>query len=175
MELVSRSFPSPFVIKLLEWFETPNGFLLILERPPNFITLEKFCNRLQGRVPEETTRIIMWQVIQAVRHCWKRGVVHRDIKERNILVNPETLEVKLLDFGLTYIPWDVIFKFKGKCTSGMSSGGFFLGNLADNTLCLSFIQAVQCFSQFHGSIPVPHMNLCRNFPLLEIWVLSSIL
>lgn len=99
MELVAERRSSPFVIKLLEWFETPKGFYLILERPPKFITLYKFCKRLQGRMSEDMARIIMWQVVKAALHCRRNGVLHRDIKEDNILLNPETLEVKLIDFG----------------------------------------------------------------------------
>lgn len=31
--------------------------------------------------------------------CCQRGVFHCDIKLDNLLINPETLEVKLIDFG----------------------------------------------------------------------------
>ncbi|KAL1259381.1 hypothetical protein QQF64_009958 [Cirrhinus molitorella] len=42
---------------------------------------------------------VMWQVIEATNVCVKRGVFHRDIKMENLLVNQDTMEVKLIDFG----------------------------------------------------------------------------
>ncbi|KAK3542194.1 hypothetical protein QTP86_017102, partial [Hemibagrus guttatus] len=41
----------------------------------------------------------MRQVVQAALHCYLRGVLHHDIKPQNILINPDTLAVKLIDFG----------------------------------------------------------------------------
>ncbi len=41
----------------------------------------------------------MWQATHAAHMCIRRGVFHRDIKLDNLLINPETLEVKLIDFG----------------------------------------------------------------------------
>ncbi|GAA6085679.1 calcium-dependent protein kinase 4-like [Tachysurus ichikawai] len=38
------------------------------------------------------------QVVQAAPYCCNRGVLHRDIKPKNLLINPSTLEVKLIDF-----------------------------------------------------------------------------
>ncbi|KAG7319636.1 hypothetical protein KOW79_016779 [Hemibagrus wyckioides] len=99
MEFVSRSRSSPYVIKLLEWFETPKGFLLVLERPHNFITLQQFRRGLEGRMSEDVARIIMRKIIQALIHCRECGVLHLDVKEHNILVNPETLDLKLTDFS----------------------------------------------------------------------------
>ncbi|XP_043116406.1 serine/threonine-protein kinase pim-3-like [Puntigrus tetrazona] len=41
----------------------------------------------------------MRQAVLAAKHCLDRGVFHRDIKSDNILVNTETLQLKLIDFG----------------------------------------------------------------------------
>lgn len=120
MEIVSKPRCSPYVIKLLEWMETPMGFLLIMERPDNFITLSQFFLNTPGRISEDVVRIIMRKVVKALIHCKKKGVLHHDVKEDNILLNPKTLEVKLIDFGLSLLLKDVPYKaFGGNCTTGM--------------------------------------------------------
>ena len=34
-----------------------------------------------------------------MRQCWEAGVVHGDLKDENIMINPRTNEINLLDFG----------------------------------------------------------------------------
>lgn len=87
------------VLKLLEWFEVPSSFILVLERPVPCLDLWEFCKLQGGRLPEPTAQKIMRQVVLAARHCCDHGVFHRDIKLENILVHLTTLEVKLIDFG----------------------------------------------------------------------------
>ncbi|KAL7850354.1 hypothetical protein SRHO_G00197030 [Serrasalmus rhombeus] len=41
----------------------------------------------------------MLQVLEAACQCCRRGVLHRDIKTENLLINTDTSEVKLIDFG----------------------------------------------------------------------------
>ncbi|XP_026787903.3 serine/threonine-protein kinase pim-1-like [Pangasianodon hypophthalmus] len=97
MELVCKPPRCPYVIELLEWSETPQAFILVLERPDPCVDLYKYCEDVN--MSESLAQIIMQQVIHAACHCRDRGVLHRDIKEENILLNPQTLEVKLIDFG----------------------------------------------------------------------------
>ncbi|KAK3506266.1 hypothetical protein QTP70_016134, partial [Hemibagrus guttatus] len=87
------------VIELLEWFDMGHQFVMIMERPSPSMDLLKFMELQKGSLSEAQARDIMAQVIRAARHCCGRGVVHRDIKAENLIINTETLEVKLIDFG----------------------------------------------------------------------------
>ncbi|KAK3552823.1 hypothetical protein QTP86_022560, partial [Hemibagrus guttatus] len=98
MEMVSRPCCDN-VVELLEWFETAIFFIMVLERPDPCMDLHQFRKLNNRRLPESVAREVMRQVIRAARHCIDLGVLHRDIKATNILINPDTLEVKLIDFG----------------------------------------------------------------------------
>lgn len=84
---------------MLEWFETPAFYILVLERPNPCMNLWEFCKMNKGPLPEAVAKKIMLQVMKAARHCCHRKVFHRDIKPENILIDPHTLDVKLIDFG----------------------------------------------------------------------------
>ncbi|XP_056315290.1 serine/threonine-protein kinase pim-1-like [Danio aesculapii] len=100
LTILANEGPSvPQIIQMLEWQERPDSYIMILERPSPCEDLFDFLERHEGTLSEDMTRHIMWQVVQAAHMCCQRGVLHRDIKLENLLINKETLEVKLIDFG----------------------------------------------------------------------------
>ncbi|XP_036430982.1 serine/threonine-protein kinase pim-1-like [Colossoma macropomum] len=87
------------IIVLIEWFDEPHRYILVLERPDPCVDLESFIDNFGDYAEEEAARAIMLQAVDAVSQCSMRGVLHRDIKLENFLINTDTSEVKLIDFG----------------------------------------------------------------------------
>ncbi|KTG38310.1 hypothetical protein cypCar_00024676 [Cyprinus carpio] len=95
--MANKGSSVPQIIKLLDWQDDPDHYIMILERPMPSMSLFSFV-MLRRRLDKGKARHVMWQVIHASNICCERGVFHRDIKLENLLVNPDTLEVKLIDF-----------------------------------------------------------------------------
>ncbi|XP_053789907.1 serine/threonine-protein kinase pim-1-like isoform X2 [Vidua chalybeata] len=109
---VSTGFPG--VVQLLEWLELPNDIVMVLERPKRSQDLHHFI-RARGFLSEEVARELFRQVLEAVRHCTSCGVLHRDIKPRNILVDLATGEAKLIDFGCGTYLQDTAYTHFAEC------------------------------------------------------------
>lgn len=91
-----RTVDHPNICKLLEVFNTPTTYYFACEAADNGDLLEFINNR--GFFKEKQARRIFDQLLSAVDHCHKLGVVHRDLKLENILLDKEG-NVKLTDFG----------------------------------------------------------------------------
>ena len=51
------------------------------------------------RLPEAITKVIFKQLVNAVAYIHSKGYAHRDLKLDNILMDPETKKLKIIDFG----------------------------------------------------------------------------
>jgi len=87
----------PGVIKLLDYIETHDCFYIVMERFESK-DLFDFISE-QGPLPENLAKDIFTQILKTVSECHAKGVVHRDIKDENILLDTKTFKTKLIDFG----------------------------------------------------------------------------
>ncbi|KAF4109263.1 hypothetical protein G5714_010336 [Onychostoma macrolepis] len=109
MTLVNSTPACPNVLQLLEWFDRPGRYTMILECPLPCQDLESFCEE-NGRLDESLAKKVLLQLITALKHCESRGVLHRDVKPENLLISTESHDIKLLDFGCGDLLKDSAYK-----------------------------------------------------------------
>ncbi|CAD5222627.1 unnamed protein product [Bursaphelenchus xylophilus] len=87
------------VVNLVDWFASSKGFMIIMERPEHCLDLFDVLH-VYGRLDEEISKWIFVQVVDAVLQMRNdHDLVHRDIKDENVIINMDTGEIKLVDFG----------------------------------------------------------------------------
>ena len=69
-----------------------------MERPESVKDLFDFITE-KAVLDEKLSRVFFRQVIETVKACHEAGVIHRDIKDENILVDMKTYTLKIVDFG----------------------------------------------------------------------------
>nr|XP_055073130.1 uncharacterized protein LOC129453098 [Misgurnus anguillicaudatus] len=94
---------SPYIVEMLDWFEEKDRYIIILEFPERCMDLFDFAYINGGRLSETQARQLMRQAVLASMHCVDRGVIQMDLKPSNILVKIDTMELKLIDFGICRI------------------------------------------------------------------------
>lgn len=109
---------------------------MVLERPSPCEDLFDFAEHHGGSIDEGLARVVMRQATQAAYMCCHRGVLHRDIKLENLLINKETHEVKLIDFGCGELLKKSAYKiFTGMYYTSSHKMGTTVGNHMHITKC----------------------------------------
>jgi serine/threonine protein kinase len=95
---VLKKIRHPHIIKLYQVMETTNMLYLVTEYAPQGEIFDLIAKH--GRLPENDARDKFWQIISAVDYLHKLGIVHRDLKAENLLLD-SNLNIKLADFGFS--------------------------------------------------------------------------
>ncbi|XP_069793257.1 NUAK family SNF1-like kinase 1 isoform X2 [Narcine bancroftii] len=92
------SLNHPNIINIYEVFENNDKIIIVMDYCSNG-ELYDFVNE-HHKLSECEARKAFRQIVSAIRYCHKKGIVHRDLKLENILLD-ENFNVKLADFGLS--------------------------------------------------------------------------
>ncbi|KAG7096784.1 hypothetical protein E1B28_004194 [Marasmius oreades] len=98
--ILMKQADSPFVAKLYFTFQSRDNLYLVMEylNGGDCAALIKSL----GSLPEEWTKNYIAEVVLGLEYLHQRGVVHRDLKPDNLLIDQHG-HLKLTDFGLSRI------------------------------------------------------------------------
>jgi serine/threonine-protein kinase len=99
---VLATLSHPSLPRVTDFFEWNGNVYLVMD----FIEGESLADVLSRHGPLPEQQVLEWatQLLDALRACHQRNILHRDIKPQNIIIRPDGRAV-LVDFGLVKL-WD---------------------------------------------------------------------
>lgn len=99
----AQNLKLPSIIETLALEPYENGYALVMEDFGG-ISLKQLLEQT-GNLGENTQTLatflqIALQIVEALEALYRQRVIHKDIKPANILIHPETKQVKLIDFSI---------------------------------------------------------------------------
>ncbi len=94
---VLAALDDPNVVRLYEYVESPGGSAIVMELVDG-VSVREILSR-QGATTAEAALVVLQGSLLGLAAAHARGVVHRDYKPENVLVNGDGVS-KLTDFGI---------------------------------------------------------------------------
>ncbi|XP_010519961.1 PREDICTED: phosphoenolpyruvate carboxylase kinase 2 [Tarenaya hassleriana] len=91
--------PHRNVVRIYDIFETEDSLAIVMELVDPSVTIYDRLISAGRKLSEAETASYARQILSAVAHCHRYGVVHRDVKPDNVLLDLRDGIVKLCDFG----------------------------------------------------------------------------
>ncbi|XP_026734813.1 serine/threonine-protein kinase SIK3-like isoform X3 [Trichoplusia ni] len=95
---IMKKLRHPHIVRLYQVMESSHTIYLVTEYAPNGEIFDHLVSR--GRMSEPEAARAFAQMVAAVGYCHANGVVHRDLKAENLLLD-KNMNIKLADFGFS--------------------------------------------------------------------------
>lgn len=98
---VCQRLDHPNIVSFVSTGERPDGAPYIALEYVKGTSLRELMNKV-GRLPPGDVLEILEDLTKALDHAHSRGIIHRDIKPQNIVLNQDGI-LKLIDFGIAQV------------------------------------------------------------------------
>jgi len=88
----------PGVVQLIDWYEQTDAYVVVMEKPEPCRDLFDYITE-RGALPEDEAKDLMRQAVDTLVEVHEAGIIHRDVKDENFLVELDTKRLRLIDFG----------------------------------------------------------------------------
>lgn len=122
---------SPYIVEVFKYDDSKNEYIMEYMD----VTLDKYYEKHNSNMTKEDRKGIAGQILRAFKYIHSKGLLHRDISPKNILlkVYDDVKVVKISDFGLVKVPDSTLttvntefkgyFNDPGLVTEGFSNYG----------------------------------------------------
>jgi casein kinase II subunit alpha len=98
IKILETLYGGPNIIKLYDILKetvskTP---CFVYEYMPNIIETKKLIPSLS----DHDNRLYLYKLLMALDYCHSQGIMHRDVKPLNIVINNQSKQLRLIDWGL---------------------------------------------------------------------------
>ena len=97
-----NSLSSPYVVEVYRYENDTNEYIMEFMD----FTLDKYIEKNNSKLTQNDRKIIVNQILIAFRYIHSKGLLHRDISPKNILLKEydDVCVIKVSDFGLVKVP-----------------------------------------------------------------------
>ncbi|MCT1172644.1 protein kinase family protein [Lactococcus lactis] len=135
-----KSLSSPYVTEVYRYNGDENEYFMECMD----YSLESYLKKFQDKLDFNAKRKIVFQILNAFKYIHSKGILHRDISPKNILIKKyeDVLIIKVADFGLVKIPesglTSLMTDFKGAFNDlSLEQEGFSSYNILHETYALT--------------------------------------
>jgi serine/threonine protein kinase len=97
--IISRKLDHPNIVRVFDFDTTPADEHFIIMECVTGKSLSSLFHISKPRLPLIDLGHILSEILDAMEYAHKQGVIHRDLKPQNVLLN-DSGKIKVMDFGL---------------------------------------------------------------------------